>query len=159
MKAIAAMSINRSIGLRGKIPWYIKEDFKWFKEFTLNQVLILGHNTYKDLPNLPKRKLLVIDRTKINEGFWNPAIDKVVYFTDKETIIELDGTPYKGELIVAGGGKTYELFLPYIKEFYMTHVNGEYEGDTYMPLFEHLFDKQEVIKEFEGGHKVVKYSK
>jgi hypothetical protein len=28
-----------------------------------------------------------------------------------------------------------------------------------MPPFEHLFDKQEVVKEFEGGRKVIKYFK
>jgi dihydrofolate reductase len=62
-------------------------------------------------------------------------------------------------LVVIGGAKTYELFLPYITEFYVTHVKGEYDGDTFMPPFEHLFDKQEVIREFECVHKVLKYYK
>jgi dihydrofolate reductase len=48
--------------------------------------------------------------------------------------------------------------LPYITEFYVTHVNGNYDGDTFMPPFEDLFTHQEVVKEFDG-HKVVKYSK
>ena len=61
-------------------------------------------------------------------------------------------------LIVAGGAKTYVKLLPYIKEFYVTHVNGTYDGDTFMPPFEDLFTQQEVVKEFDG-HKVVKYSK
>jgi hypothetical protein len=54
--------------------------------------------------------------------------------------------------------KTYELFLPYITEFYVTHVKGVYDADTYMIPFEHLYNKQEVIKEFDG-HRVVKYTK
>jgi hypothetical protein len=64
----------------------------------------------------------------------------------------------KGYLIVAGGAKTYVKLLPYITEFYVTHVNGNYDGDTFMPPFEDLFTQQEVVKEFDG-HKVVKYSK
>lgn len=32
--AIAAMAENRGIGKDGKIPWYIPEDFKHFKETT-----------------------------------------------------------------------------------------------------------------------------
>jgi dihydrofolate reductase len=62
------------------------------------------------------------------------------------------------ETIVAGGAKTYELFLPYITEFFVTHVNGSYDGDTFMSAFEHLYNKQEVVKKFDG-HKVVKYSR
>ena len=64
----------------------------------------------------------------------------------------------KDYLIVVGGAKTYVKLLPYITEFYVTHVNGNYDGDTFMPEFEHLFAHQEVVKEFDG-HKVVKYSK
>jgi dihydrofolate reductase len=30
-KTIAAMSLNRAIGARIKIPWHRPEDFKWFK--------------------------------------------------------------------------------------------------------------------------------
>ena len=44
------------------------------------------------------------------------------------------------------------------KGFYVTHVNGSYDGDTYMPEFEHLFTIQEIVKEFDG-HKVIKYTK
>ena len=61
-------------------------------------------------------------------------------------------------LIVAGGAKTYVNLLPYIDEFYVTHVNGSYEGDTFMSSFEHLFTNQEIVKEFDG-HKVIKYTK
>ena len=70
-------------------------------------------------------------------------------------IFELKNNP---DIIVAGGAKTYVRLLPYITEFYVTHVNGSYEGDTFMPPFEDLFTQQEVVKEFDG-HKVVKYSK
>lgn len=37
-------------------------------------------------------------------------------------------------------------------------LNGLWVGDTFMPPFEHLYNKQEVVKEFDG-HKVIKYSK
>jgi len=61
-------------------------------------------------------------------------------------------------LIVAGGAKTYINLLPYIDEFYVTHVTGSYDGDIFMPPFEHMFSKNEVVKEFDG-HKVICYSK
>jgi len=69
--------------------------------------------------------------------------------------MELDKDP---DIIVAGGAKTYVRLLPYITEFYVTHVNGTYEGDTFMPPFEDLFTNKEVVKEFDL-HKIIKYSK
>ena len=50
------------------------------------------------------------------------------------------------------------MFLPYITEFYVTHIKGTYDADTYMIPFEHLYNKQEVVKEFDG-HRVIKYTK
>ena len=62
------------------------------------------------------------------------------------------------DVIVAGGKKTYELFMPHITEFYVTLIDKEYEGDTFMSDFESKFTKREVIREFEFG-KIIKYSK
>jgi len=63
IKAIAAMDNNRLIGRGGGLPWpTIKEDFQWFKTFTANQYLVVGSTTYKTLPPLPGRKLLVLTR-------------------------------------------------------------------------------------------------
>ena len=39
--AIAAISENRAIGKDGKIPWYIPEDFKHFKETTLGHTIVM----------------------------------------------------------------------------------------------------------------------
>lgn len=37
------------------------------------------------------------------------------------------------EFFVIGGGKIYELFLPFIKTLYMTFVDVEIDGDTKIP--------------------------
>lgn len=160
MKAIAAMAENRAIGKNNELPWpSIKEDFKFFKEFTMNKVLIVGANTFNKLPLLFGRRLLVIHKgARKGNNYWNPATNVAVYYTDYEVASTLD-LLYKNELVVIGGAKTYQTFLPHITEFYVTHVKGTYDADTFMPLFEHLFTKQELVKEFEGGHKVIKYFK
>ena len=58
MKAIIAMSSNRCIGRDGKLPFYYKEDLKWFKEFTLYNTILIGRTTYEGLPPLKDRKLI-----------------------------------------------------------------------------------------------------
>jgi len=56
MKAIIAMAQNRVIGKNNGLPWpSIKEDFKWFKEFTMGKTLIVGKNTFDTLPLLKNR--------------------------------------------------------------------------------------------------------
>jgi dihydrofolate reductase len=163
MKAILALAKNRVIGKNGGLPWpSIPNDFKWFKEFTMSKKLIVGKNTFDTLPMLKNREILVLTRRieelsdipnqyLINK---NDLTGKIINVDDISSM-ELDKDP---DIIVAGGAKTYVRLLPYITEFYVTHVNGSYEGDTFMPPFEDLFTNKEVVKEFDG-HKVIKYSK
>ena len=163
MKAILAMAQNRVIGKNGGLPWpSIKEDFKWFKEFTMGGTLIVGKNTFDTLPLLKNRECLVIvkedkimaanpNQYLVNN---NSMTGQLITMTDFESYSQFR----KDYLIVAGGAKTYIKLLPYITEFYVTHVNGNYDGDTFMPEFEHTFSNKEVVKEFDG-HKVIMYTK
>ena len=163
MKAIVAMAKNRVIGNNGKLPWHVPNDFKWFKEFTMGKKLIVGKNTFDTLPLLKNRECIVLTRpvegidAYITNQYLvnnNAMTGQMITMEDVESYSEFR----KDYLIVAGGAKTYVKLLPYITEFYVTHVNGTYDGDVFMPPFEDLFTNQEVVKEFDG-HKVVKYSK
>jgi len=164
MKAILAMAQNRVIGKNGGLPWpSIKEDFKWFREFTMGKKLIVGKNTFDTLPLLKNREILVLTRmveeldAYVQNQYFvnnNGLSGKMIDIRDV-IIFELKNNP---DIIVAGGAKTYVRLLPYITEFYVTHVNGSYEGDTFMPPFEDLFTNKEVVKEFDG-HKVVVYTR
>jgi dihydrofolate reductase len=163
MKAIIAMAQNRVIGKNGGLPWpSIKEDFKWFKEFTMGNTLIVGKNTFDTLPLLKNRECLVLVKedkimvTNPNQYLVNnnSMTGQLITMTDIESYSQFR----KDYLIVAGGAKTYIKLLPYITEFYVTHVNGNYDGDTFMSSFEDLFTNKEVVKEFDL-HKVIKYTK
>ena len=164
MKAIVAMAKNRVIGKNSALPWpSIKEDFKHFKEFTTGKTLIVGKNTFDTLPLLKNRECMVltkpveaIDAYITNQYMVNnnAMTGQMITMEDVESYSRFR----KDYLIVVGGAKTYVKLLPYITEFYVTHVNGNYDGDTFMPEFEHLFAHQEVVKEFDG-HKVIMYTK
>ena len=163
MKAIIAMAENRVIGKNGGLPWpSIKEDFRWFKEFTTGNTIVVGKNTFDTLPLLKNRECLVlVKEDKImaaNPNQYlvnnNSMTGQLITMTDLESYSEFR----KDYLIVAGGAKTYIKLLPYITEFYVTHVNGNYDGDTFMPSFEDSFTNQEVVKQFDL-HKVIMYTK
>ncbi len=151
------MAKNRVIGKDGGLPWSsIKEDFKWFKEFTTGKKLIVGKNTFDTLPMLKNREIFVLTR-RIEELSEIPN-QYLINKNDLTGKIISDVSDLDSDIIVAGGAKTYVRLLPYITEFYVTHVNGSYEGDTFMPPFEDLFTNKEVVKEFDL-HKVIKYTK
>ena len=164
MKAIVAMAKNRVIGKNSALPWpSIKEDLNHFKEFTTGKTLIVGKNTFDTLPLLKNRECMVltkpveaIDAYITNQYMVNnnAMTGQMITMEDVESYSRFR----KDYLIVVGGAKTYVKLLPYITEFYVTHVNGNYDGDTFMPEFEHLFAHQEVVKEFDG-HKVIMYTK
>ena len=157
MKAIIAMAKNRVIGKDGGLPWpSIKNDFIWFKEFTTGKKLIVGKNTFDTLPMLKNREIFVLTR-RIEELSEIPN-QYLINKNDLTGKIITDVSDLDPDIIVAGGAKTYVRLLPYITEFYVTHVNGSYDGDTFMPPFEDLFTNKEVVKEFDG-HKVIKYTK
>jgi dihydrofolate reductase len=157
MKAILAMAKNRVIGKNGGLPWpSIKNDFIWFKEFTTGKKLIVGKNTFDTLPMLKNREILVLTR-RVEELSDIPN-QYLINKNDLTGKIVTDVSDLDPDIIVAGGAKTYVRLLPYITEFYVTHVNGSYDGDTFMPPFEDLFTNKEVVKEFDG-HKVIKYTK
>ena len=177
MKAILAMSENRAIGLNGKIPWHVSADFKWFKEFTMNKNLVVGNTTFMNLPPLKNRNIYFLHAPRSDNPAIVPTGDYGYYKNKHGTTakrlwyffevvygiksIDMFGTESMWKLddpIIAGGAKTYEQFLPYITEFYVTHIKGTYDADTYMIPFEHLYNKQEVVKEFDG-HRVIKYTK
>lgn len=158
MKAIAAMSENRAIGRNNKLPWLpIKEDFKWFKEFTTGKILVVGRVTFDKMPPLKNRNIIVLTSNPNSSSGYDPNCNFGYCFRDYNGVIEVSQFS-NDQLIIIGGTKTYEKFMPYITEFYVTHVKGEYEADTFMPPFEHLFSNQKVVKEFDG-HRVIKYSK
>ena len=163
MKAIIAMAENRVIGKNGGLPWpSIKEDFKHFKEFTMGNTLIVGKNTFDTLPLLKNRECLVlVKEDKImaaNPNQYlvnnNSMTGQLITMADLESYSQFK----RDYLIVAGGAKTYIKLLPYITEFYVTHVNGTYDGDTFMSSFEDSFTNREVVKQFDL-HKVIKYTK
>lgn len=57
------MSLNRVIGRGNQIPWHLPEDFRWFKQLTTGQVIVMGRRTFESLPKpLPHRQTFVLTR-------------------------------------------------------------------------------------------------
>lgn len=158
MKAIAAMDENRGIGKDNDLPWRCKgkisEDFKWFKEFTMGKILVVGNKTFDTLPPLRNRNMVVLtSMSNSYEDTYDPIYNTGYCHRSYEDILFINES--QKDLVCIGGAKTYSLFLPYITEFYVTHIRGVNVADTFMPPFEHLFSKKQLVREFDDNGTVI----
>lgn len=135
------MACNRVIGAGGKIPWHLPEDFRWFKRATLGGVVVMGRKTFESLGKpLPGRRNVVISSTSRFEG--------VEMLTDFEALKE--GAYEPSTVWIIGGGVLYERALPSCSDLFLSVVEGEPQGDTFFPPFEHLFDFETVVETHPG---------
>ena len=139
---IVAMDRNRAIGKGGTLPWHFPEDLKFFKETTSGGTILMGRKTFDSIGKpLPKRRNLVLSRSmEPREGV--------------EIIRSLEelGSLFQPEdqVFVIGGAEVFKMLLPGLDALYVTHVDGDYEGDAFMPPFEHCFTQKSVVKELPG---------
>ena len=135
-KAIAAMSQNRVIGNRLKIPWHLSEDFNWFKKMTTGQIVVMGRKTFESIGKpLPNRLTIVLTRTQR----WIPGVQTVTDLNE----IDLDHTTRT--VFICGGAQVYEQALPLCSDLYLTLVKRVVDGDTFFPPFEDRFEIQEEL--------------
>jgi len=127
---------NRVIGRDLDLPWHLPEDLKRFKRLTTGYPLLLGRKTFQSIVHqfggpLPNRRMIVLTRQGLEKtyggvetyGSLDAALEAV---DDEETVF------------IGGGEDIYRQFLPHADRLELTLVEGEYEGDTYFPEFEHL---------------------
>ena len=166
-KAIAAMSLNRVIGADGKIPWYLPEDFKWFKKMTLGNVVVMGRKTFEGLGRpLPSRKNMVLTRHPQRLIKTHPEIfgqyhewrggrylkrayqfhfSKLEKNQRTEILIfnsldRLNPEEFPNDIFICGGAQIYEQALPRCSDLYLTLVKRDVaNGDAFFPLFEKQF--------------------
>lgn len=130
-KAIAAMSENRVIGCRGRIPWHLPEDFKWFKRMTTGNVVVMGRKTFESIGRpLPGRTTVVVSRS----GFTHPGVRTI------RTLGEIDVAREGRDVFICGGGELYVEGLPLCSDLYLTRVKRVVEGDTFFPRYEDRFE-------------------
>jgi dihydrofolate reductase len=130
-KAIAAMSLNRAIGCGNQIPWHLPEDFKWFKQMTTGNVIIMGRKTFESIGRpLPNRETIVLSRS----AFQHPGVRTVA------SLEEIDRTSESRELFICGGAQIYAQTLPLCSDLYLTLVQREVLGDAFFPPFEQDFE-------------------
>ena len=125
---IAALATDRVIGMENAMPWHLPGDLAWFKRNTLNKPVIMGRKTFESIGRpLPGRlNIAISSKPGEHEGVtWVTSVDAA-----------LAAAAGVEEVMVMGGGRVYEQFLPKANRLYLTHIDAEVEGDTHFPDYE-----------------------
>lgn len=125
---IAALAVDRVIGMENTMPWHLPADLAWFKRNTLNKPIIMGRTTFQSIGQpLPGRHNIVVSHNAGNDARvnWAATLDEA-----------LKATGDVDEVMIIGGGSIYRQLLPRAQRLYLTHIDAEVEGDTHFPEYE-----------------------
>jgi thymidylate synthase len=142
---IACTDSNLVIGKNGNLLYKISDDLKYFKNMTLNNIVIMGYNTFNSLPTpvkpLPQRLNLVLsnDNSKYcnhidsnNNGY---IINSFKYIIEYLLSIQNVNNNNR-KIFIIGGGKIYSDFMNYLSQdyyidkIYLTHILSKSKSST-----------------------------
>jgi dihydrofolate reductase len=127
------------IGADNRIPWHLPEDFRWFKQMTTGQVIVMGRKTFESIGKpLPNRTTIVLTRTP-------RSIPGVLTFSDLGQIDMAHPELAGRKVFICGGAQLYQQALPICSDLYLTLVKRVVQGDTFFPPFEAQFELVEEV--------------
>jgi dihydrofolate reductase len=135
--ALFAVDQQGGMGFDGRMPWpRNKEDMRWFKKMTDNQLVVMGRKTWNssDMPTpLPNRVNILITNN----------------FIDRDDIIQIRGDIPTGlmemqdkypddNIFVIGGPDILMQSIPVLEYAFITRIPGEYISDVSIDLTKFL---------------------
>ena len=132
---ILAVDKNGGIGLKNKLPWYISDELKIFKQKTLDSIVIVGRKTLESLPLLKDRQIFCITSNTNNIKSKNEVIFCFNYIEEAiEQSIKLNK-----KIFIIGGYQIYNYVFQKLKNIFnfkvhISFIKDSYDCDTYFDL-------------------------
>lgn len=144
VKLIVAIDLQGNIGRNNDLLFHMKEDMKFFREQTMNNIVVMGYNTWLSLneKKLPNRENIVLTDEIIPNVITSNDIFKVInnYKNDDR------------DIYIIGGAYVYNecLRLDVVDEILITIVPTIVEGAEVKIDLSLMkgYRKQEKLKEF-----------
>jgi dihydrofolate reductase len=138
IKAIFAVDYWGGMGFNGSLPWPThKEDFQYFKDNTINNIVIMGRRTWNDpkMPKpLPNRICYVATNTKLNN-----SLAKTISGPDiDQKILNIQKNYPKLHVWIIGGPSLLLQTRHILDELHITHMKGSYKNDCKLDLSKFL---------------------
>ena len=146
MKAIVAVDQKWGIGKKNDLLFSLPADMAYFREKTLNKVVLMGSNTLKSFPGGKPLK----NRTNIVLFPGGEKRDDCIIVQSLEEL-SLELKKYNpDEIFVVGGAMFYKTMLPYCSEVLVTKVQADggaevfYENLDQKPEWKMISESEEV---------------
>lgn len=127
LNLIVAVDNEYGIGKNNTIPWYIPNDLKFFRKITDKSIIIMGRKTWDSIKNKPLKDRInvVLSNTLQTDGTFDVINDLKLFLSKK----------YEYPVYIIGGSYLYNEVLSnfsnLIKTIYITHINNNYNCDTF----------------------------
>lgn len=135
---VAALQPSMGIGAKGKLPWRLKQEMKYFKDVTTKakegyvNAVIMGRKTWDSIPQkfrpLPGRINVILSRSNSNvtdsDGVFHfNSIDSVMLHFEKEAYRV--GEKPLDKIFIIGGSQVYNSVIldPRVDNLLVTHIN------------------------------------
>lgn len=123
------MAKNRVIGANNAVPWHLPGELKMFKTITMGHHIVMGRTTWESIGRLlPGRTTVVVTRRpgyRVPEAIVANSLDAALAACREDD-----------EIFVIGGAQLFAAALPRADRIYLTVVDAEVPGDTYMPALD-----------------------
>ena len=131
---VAAMGLNRAIGLDGKMPWHLPAELQHFKRTTMGKTIVMGRKTWQSIGRpLPGRQNVVVSRDPAYQADGAEVAGSLAQALEIAT---------SDEVMVIGGGELYALAMPLASRMVLTVIDTEPQADTWFPAWdEHEWQK------------------
>ncbi|MBU0578028.1 dihydrofolate reductase [Patescibacteria group bacterium] len=156
---IVAADLKNGIGIKGKLPWQLKGDMRFFQKKTTKSdnankrnMVVMGRVTWESIPEdhrpLMGRKNVVITR---NKDFVAPGAE-VAHSLEKA----IEAADERIETIfIIGGAKVYQQAISRkdLTGIYLTRVKNEFKCDTFFPKIPPRLKPKKISEREEDGIK------
>lgn len=146
VKLIVAKASNDVIGKDNDLIWHLPADMRFFTQTTKGHIVVMGRRNWDSIPikyrPLSERINVVISR---NNNFQSPDC---ISFKSLEDAVENFKNEKTKDIFIIGGGQIYRDALEknLVNEMLVTHINAEFEGDTWFPEIDpNLWNKELIL--------------
>lgn len=145
VQLVVACGLDRAIGERGTMPWYLPAELKHFKHTTMHTCLIMGRKTLESIGRaLPQRRNIVVSKDQAlatrYAGIEVAASLEVALTLAVQEQKQPDGTLATGETItydtisLIGGARIFSEGMQYANQLIITEIAATFpQADTFFP--------------------------
>lgn len=127
---ISAMTQNRVIGYRGRLPWHLPEEYQHFLNSVRGKTMIMGRKSWEVFGgDVDTQVNIIVSRTQNFEGTHAAqSLEEALEIAEQKSL----------DCFIAGGAAIYQAALEkdLVDEMWLSEILLELEGDVFFPEFE-----------------------